>query len=93
SSPLLLSHSNIQYNIIFINNFIHYTFIYFLKSKNTEKWTKHFENLLSFIYTQFPDYLVKQFRSDDSQSKYSNQKFPELLSNNRIIFHLSSSYM
>jgi len=90
--PLPLAHGSARYYIIFIDNLTRYIFVYFLKAKQGEDSRKCFENVLNYVETQFPEYKVKRFRSDNGKGEYDNSLFRELLPSKGIIFQPSPPY-
>ena len=81
-----------RYYIIFIDDLTRYTFVFFLKVKQAEESRKCFENVLNYVNTQFPEYKIKRFRSDNGKAEYDNSLFRELLASKGIVFQPSPPY-
>ena len=90
--PLPISFGGSRYYILYIDEFTRYVFVYFLKTKGSEECTSSFEHLLNYLKTQYSQYPVQRFRSDNGRGEYSNRCFQDLLGQMGIVFQPSPPY-
>jgi len=87
--PMPPSKSGCQYYIVFIDDYTQWTFVYFLKTKRSEECTAAFEEMRAFLHTQYPQYPIARFRSDNGRGEYDNNRFQDTLRNHGINYEPS----
>ena len=72
--------SGFRYYLIFIDDFTRWTFVFFLKQKNAITCTQEFNEMITYINTQYSgSYKIQCFRCDNGSREYDNQLFRETL--------------
>ena len=88
---LIRSISKSVYFIIFINNAIRMTQVYFLRSKAFKKVLQIFQQFKAFVKKD-AEASIRCFRYDNGKGEYDNHLFKNFLFANRITFKLSAPY-
>ena len=85
--------SGSRYYLLFIDDFTLWTFVYFLNQKNAVTCTRAFNEMITYISTQYSSkYKVQRFRCDNGSGEYDNHLFRETLVENGISFEPSPPY-
>jgi len=101
STPFALVHSDLcrpmkhsiggaQYYIIYIDNCMRYTEVYFLITKTAEEISAKFQHYQAWVETL--GFHIKRFRSDNGSGEYNNLIFLGLLREKVITFEPSPPY-
>jgi len=101
STPFELVHSDLcgsmkhsigggQYCIIYIDDCMRYTEVYFLITKTAEEISAKFQHYQAWVETQ--GFHIKRFCSDNGSEEYSNSVFLDLLGEKGITFEPSPPY-
>jgi hypothetical protein len=106
TKPLQLIHSDVcgpisppslsgfRYYIVYIDDYSRYTWIYFLRTKNSPEVVSVFNEFKAKVELEFQEkiYKVIHFRSDNGKGEYDNQLFRQVLTQCGISFEPAPPY-
>ena len=73
------SHSSYKYFIIYVDDWRHYIWVYFMNTKTADEISSRFRGFLALLQTQCPTARIQQFRSDNGTGEYNNSIFQQIL--------------
>jgi len=65
--PLIPSDSGYRYFILYIDDFSHTAWVYFLRLKRAEEFVSVFQEFQAIVDTQYPQYTIRRFRCDNGR--------------------------
>jgi len=84
--------SGARYFILYIDDFSHHVWVYYLKTKEAVEVTSRFQEFKLRVEKMFPQFQMCQFQCDNGKGEYDNRFFRGILRASGMSFEPSSPY-